>query len=508
MIADIFLPEQYGTFFIFSRRFASVLVDASTVRATIVRVSRSQRFIEQLIEEPISGDSALPLHDRTVVALTAIIARIPGDCHLIGVLPSSAVIYKIIDTPLMSLAKIKLIVPFEIENSLPFALETALVDSVITATYPDEKRAQVLVAATRQDTINEYRALFQEAGRIPDRITTDVIALFGFIMEVSHIPFIPDEPTLILCIDQHTTILIAVLNSRIIALRTFPKGERDVLRTGVVEASVFDTLTRDIVATIKTLALATQKLFICGLGSEHKEFCEALVEQLPLACTMVTINKILHTGMIQSSLGLTNMMLIPVASSLPSSMTDLFNLDRATAYLQEERLIGRQLIVGSVLFLALWLMLFAFRIWTIRSLRADVAAAEQDAVALVTKRLMLNSKSLGKKRSLDEVNRVAQAAVDKQREIWFALATQSRSTPLIVLQELSRRINRQELGLRLQTLLFDTRSVVLEGEVKDYAALRALEESLNQSALLRLDSTLQDVQFTARLILDVSIEGS
>lgn len=507
MIANIFLPEQYGTFFLFSRRIASILIDKSSVRATIVRVSRSQRFIEELIEESISSDETVSMHERTLTALTAIVSRIPSGCQLIGILPSASIVYKIIDTPLMSLAKIKLIVPFEIESSLPFSLESALIDCIITAVYPNEKRAQVLVAATRQETINEYRALFEAAGRIPDCITTDVVALFGFVTEMSHIPVKQESPCLLLCIDQHITILMAFAHDRLVALRTLPKGQHDVFRNTQIDHSLFDGLIRDMVTTIKNFPLVAEQLFICGLGSEHKEFCEALGRQIALPCELVTINKILHSGTIQSSLGLTNTMLMTVASSLPSMTTDLFNLDRATAYLHEERLVGTQLIVGASLCGLLLALLLAVRIATIRSLRSDVAAAEQDAIVTLSKRLTLD-KSVQKKRSLEEVNRIAQAAVDKQKDIWFSLATQSRSTPLIVLQELSKRINRQELGLKLQTLLFDNRSVVLEGEVKDYAALRTLEESLNQSPLLRLDSTLQDVQFTARLLLDVSIEGN
>lgn len=244
-------------------------------------------------------------------------------------------------------------------------------------------------------------------------------------------------------------------------------------------------------------------LFICGIGAENKEFCEALTQHIASDCELLTINKILHSGTIQSNLGLTNNMLLTVASSLPLTSTETFNLDRATAHLQEEQLIRKQLITVSVILALIFCIALTARILSVRNLSREVSSAEKDTIESLTKRLDLKGKQ-----SLDSINRIARAEVDHRKKIWFALATQRRSTPLIVLQELSKRINREELGLSLQLLVFneDTKTIILEGAVKDFPALRKLEESLSQSSLLKLESKLQELQFTAKLILDIAAE--
>jgi len=73
---------------------------------------------------------------------------------------------------------------------------------------------------------------------------------------------------------------------------------------------------------------------------------------------------------------------------------------------------------------------------------------------------------------------------------------------------LSTRIDADGLGLVLTRLTLTEDSLNLEGKVKDYEALKQLEEDLRRSKLFTSVSRLQELTFSAKLILAKSLGGA
>ena len=144
-------------------------------------------------------------------------------------------------------------------------------------------------------------------------------------------------------------------------------------------------------------------------------------------------------------------------------------------------------------------------IFTIRSLSSEIKASETEAITLLQRQLGLTIVK-GKKGgavSLDSVNAQANSEIAKKENIWFALSNENRFSFLAYLQELSTRLNREELGLDLRQIIIskDANTMTLEGQVKNFEALRMLEDDLNQSTLFQLVSKPQDLKFNVKIIL-------
>lgn len=514
MIQDMVLPERYGSYFFITRRVAACMITPLSVRIAVIRISRSQRFIEQLLEQPVDQDPAMPLQERIAAAVEQIVRAVPASARLMVVMPSTQVIFKMITVPLMSLEKIKLIVPFEVESMLPFSWADAAIDCIVTGENKAEKTADVLVIATTKVIIEEQKMYFASSGRVPGVVTASALALCGLSQDMPQ--FVNQErPVVTLCVDQQETILIVVQRGTIVALRSLPQGMRDLFADEGMKQSALQNFVHAVVATGTSFleqlgGEGAPKLIICGMGSEHKELCEAITAEWQVACELLTINKLLHTGTLVSQAGMTNAFLVPIAAALPYTLTEEVNLDRTAAEEEDRRTILRQLIGAGILVVLLFGGLFITRGMMLRRMRATYESASREAVTLLEKNI--DELMIRKGSSLDSANKEAERRVAEERNMWFSLASPNRFVALQVLLELSKRLKREELGLQLRKLDFEfipreeRKKLVLEGKVKDIEALKSFEASFKASSLLSLSETLQTPEFVAHIKFTVPEE--
>lgn len=515
MIADIFLPERYGAYFLLSRRVASVMITKSSVRVAVVRSVRTQRFIEQLIEEVIDQDLAMPFAERVSIALQKALSNVPASVHLTVIVPSPQLIFKMITVPKMALEKVKLIVPFEVEALLPFPWADAAIDCIITHEDAHENKVHVLVMATTKAILNEQRSYFTAIGKTPAIMTTSALALCGLSQDLPQF-FDAERPVITLCIDQHETIILLAYQNRILALRSLAQGLYDVFMGEEFKKEALKEFIHNIVSTAFSFLEQTgnqssdPKLIVCGIGAEHKELCESLQQEWSVACELVPINKILHTGTIVSHSGMTNAFLLPIAAALPHALTDDVNLDRDSAEKTIYQKILWQLGGATLLLAAIFGSFFLTRTLVLRSMRASFSKANQHMVAAIEHNIDgLQGRLKG--RSLDYAIREAEREIAKNN-IWFSLGGSNRFAALRVLLELSKKLNRESLGLQLRRLDFEyapqeeKEKLVLEGKVKDDKAVLELEKNLSESPMFTLSESLQKPEFTVHLKLNLNSE--
>lgn len=513
MIKNIFIPERLGSFYIFTERTVGIEVTQTEVLAVVISAHGTRRRIEQLIKEPINQDPAINQHERIEQALKLIFAKISSYTQLIACMPSETVIFKEISVPLMSEQKIKMIVPFEIESLLPFSLEQAAIDSILIQEDTQAGKASLLVAAIKQETLQDYLAPFHAINKTPDRITTDVFELYGLYRTIPEYQN-NEQPTLLLTIDDTTTQLILLIKNQIKAVRVIHKGLSDIhADTAVIHledqntARVLQTLFDEIHLTIENFLAKLQitqpveKIVLCGKTTEIKGFQEHLAASLHIPCDLLTLNRILHNGTISSKQPLSNEFVIPLAAALSCATTQDVNLNRQAAEETTNSLLDKQLISAAILAVVIFFALLTNSILTKRSLRNEIARSESEAISLLTKRLNLPAQK--GKRSLEQVNAQARSEIERKENIWFALSSGNRFSFLAYLQDLSIRIHREALGLDLRQLTInkDTSIMTLEGQVRNFEALRTFEEDLNQSKLFKSVTKPQDLKFNISIVL-------
>jgi hypothetical protein len=499
----LLFPEHIGSYYLFSQSTAGVYIDHHSVRALIMNASGSSRSIVQHIEEMISLDTSVPLFERTTKALQHVLERIPQKCSIVSILPSNMVIYKTITVPLMSFAKIKQLVPFEIESSLPFSLTDAFIDSIIVGKHEVQKHAEVLVAATRKESLNEHLALFKACGKLPDYTTTDVIALCGLITELQPTLF-KTYPFAVINIEYQATTILIFEKERIQHLRTLPYGSVHFHTKSPSDSPLTHALISTLTMHQENIA---QEIVLCGAGVDQESLCSELHDALNISCIPLSMNRILHTHTITSKTAVDNQFLLPLASVLPSKMTNDFDINVESAHAADAALITRQIICALALFLCMMAALISVRIIIVRQLQSEIRFSEQETISLLTSELKLKLNP-GASKSLDMVMNAARAHVTSQENIWFSLSSQRRALVLQALEDLSKIINRKELGLNLQKLSItesDGNMVMkMTGSVAEFKALDMIKESFDKSSRLSLKKKLPDTSFVAEI--EISME--
>ncbi len=514
MIQDIFIPQKIGSFYIFTQRTLSIKIEKTAVLALVVAAHGKRRKIEQVIKEPIGLDPLVPYQERVDQTVAAVLAKAGSATTLVTSISSALVIFKEISVPLMGYQKIKMIVPFEIEPLLPFSLDQAAVDALITREDRQTNTAHLIAGAVKRDLLHNTIAPLTNAKRTINRITTDIIELYS-LSKALRLFTNSSGGTAILYGNPETIQMGFIVGQELVAVRSLHQGIQNLLQVpgsdGIPQESnkAFETLTSTMATTYQTILQKRseqpplQKVILCGELADLRGLQEHCKVSLDLSCDLLTTNKILYTEHIlnNSKTVLTNEFLIPLAAALAQEGTEDFNLNQTMVEQSRDSLITTQVIAFFALTILLLGSFFTYSWVTQRSFKQEIKASEQEAIGKLRQQLTLPA---GKDQNdLKKVIVAARQELLRKENIWFALSSANRSSFLSYLQDLSTRINRDTLGLELRQLAINEESntITLEGQVKNFEALRTLEEDLSQSPLFETVSKPQELKFTIRIAL-------
>ena len=180
MIKNIFLPEKYGSHYIFGTIFIGIEITGSEMNVVQVKAQGTKRIIEKSASIAIAA--AEPNQEWQVKASQALQTVLNGfnlHDHVIATLPSSQVIIKRMRVPFTDPEKIAQIIGFEVEPLLPFPLSEALVDCIITQTLPAEKSAELLIVAVQKERIEKIKTIFDLAQIPLNGVTVDILSLYN-----------------------------------------------------------------------------------------------------------------------------------------------------------------------------------------------------------------------------------------------------------------------------------------------------------------------------------------
>ncbi|MCL5875321.1 MAG: hypothetical protein M1114_02520, partial [Candidatus Dependentiae bacterium] len=132
MIKNIFIPERFGSYYLFSKRIIGLDITKTDIYATQTYFKGNSIAIESIMHQPLEG--AGTYQERVVDALSKIVAQAKKNTVFFSSISSGLVIAKTIKLPFTSYEKIKMVIAYEIEPSLPFSVANAIIDFIITKT--------------------------------------------------------------------------------------------------------------------------------------------------------------------------------------------------------------------------------------------------------------------------------------------------------------------------------------------------------------------------------------
>lgn len=502
MFRNIFLPERIGSYYLLPTRVAALELNKTSILCAVVVNSGSTQKLELCIEEPIANDAAAPLTERTATAIKVLLSKIGVVHHSIAVLPGQQAVLKEVTLPFSDPEKIRLVAPYEVEGLLPFSLADALSDAIPLQQEGDATR--VLVAALQQENYRDYNAIFDLAEISPDRVTIDTVELIPLAQRLATQN--ANILTLLCDIGGSSTRVIAIANQRITLIRTVSRGVGHFgtsfdgnTQTGAVPPELLFTIE----SAKAAMPQAEMLIYLVGIGAEHQQIADLLHTATNIRVERVSQRRLLGDAL--SNGGGT----VPsrYASVLEAARinTSGLSLDREREHEQTALLRAKQALVALSGAGLIFLLLAIYAIITVRGMSGEAYTSEQEAIERLRKVFALPAKNAS---TLEQAIANSERELAKEENIWFALSSRNRFSFLSYLQELSSRIDRESLGLEIRRFVMKAGesggddTLTIEGSVKDYDALRTLEEALVESKLFRVVPKLQETKFVISLVID------
>lgn len=530
MIKNLLVPENFGSYYIFTKRIVGIDITKTDIYATITKAHGYKRIIEQLIEEKIENDSSLTADERIIKALKSLKEKLGKYDSIYVAFSSSSVIFKELSLPFLGHKKIKMVVPFEVESLLPFTLDQAIIDSIIIGEDTENKRTNILVAAVKKEHISDFLNLFKTAGLTVDKITVDMFELYGLYKAIPGYASTKDTVALV-DLGLYTTRIALLIDNQLKYIRVLPKGLVSISKkitqsTGLDANDTLQSLMHyginksDNTKHTAEFKSATQELFqelkftidayinklkaidelklvvLTGLGADIPGINDVITNTMKTDSKIFQAKKIIHNGLINSKVTtLPNNFLISIATSLATEITDDFNLNDQYVVEQKDKLIKNQLITMAIFSALLFGSFMIYSYLRIRGLKNQAKQAETEAITSLKSIFKLRDP-----KNLKDANKLASNELHKQESAWKQLSAENRYSFLNYLTELSQCINIKDSQLNLTSLNIKEDTIRLYGEVPDFTQLAKLQNQL-KCPLFKNVPKLQEPNFKADPII-------
>lgn len=529
MIKDLFIPQEIRNYYVIPTRIIGFDISKTHVSATQVVAKGRSIIIEKWFSEQLDSSDGNDYDARVSTAIRKIMDATQGNYQAIYSAMSSAQAYfKELTFPFTDPDVISRVVYNEIESLLPFPINEAVIDFVITKQHTQEKSATVLIAAVQKQHVAHHLALFEAAGVSPTKITIDLLGLYGLYMALPYYRTQKDN-TCLIEIGLQGTRMAYIQRGQLRAMRTLPQGIYDVaksaseqlnisvaealdhvIRYGLEKHAHTDTYAQAIQAGFAQLAKninltltsftaleheTIDSLLFFGSTASIKGMLEYFSEQLHVSSSIFNI----HKALVQTSISIGTKNNFPddnvvsLAVALPHGMVAGFNLRKEEFTTATSWQLTKQLITSALLSLLIIGSLLFFSMRSLKRLNKEAYASQEEVVETLKERF---PKIPDETTDLDDLIAEAERAVNEE-EKRFAVLTTARTSYLKYLLELTDKIDKEGLGLDLEKITFSADGfLTLQGSVRDYEALKNLERDLKKSKLFKLIEEGKEPQFT------------
>ena len=537
MIKDVLIPEKVGTYHIFPKRVVGFDIDKTNVAATKVYLKGNFATVENCINEKLELGNKLTHDEKVVNAIKNIINSIGRYDEIYTAIPSSQVVFKSLKLPFLSHNKIKMVINYEVEPLLPFSLDEAVIDFVITGQNLEEKSSEVMVAAVQKSAVARHVKLFEDAGVSPSKVLVDIFSLYALYKKIPAYAALKEGVALV-DIGFSDTKISYIYNGRLAFVRTLPKGifslaknlsqEYEISQSEAVEVimrfgdqkpddakhnaaadKVFANFFSEIKFTFQSFSSQIQdsseikKILLLGQGARILGISEFVGKFLDIPCELFTTKSLVDQKIIKikNSLSIPKSNILSLGIALPSDITDKFNLYRLGVGEAESSLITKQLIIATVMVVIIFLLLFLHSFMQVRKLKNEVKLSQNEAISILQEKLNLSDEDV--EGPLEDVVENSEAKVKEQEDIWGAFSKVDRATFLQSLLALYSAIDRKGMGLQAKRIFISAADdkIDFSAKVKGFPELRELEKRLRKSELFKSLDSPQETEFSIKIDL-------
>ena len=174
MIHNLFIPCRIGNYYLHTKKVLTIEVTPIVVYGLLFEYSAKKIILKEKYSISLKENSSI----AQINAIKKIVSSAGKVDEIISNCATPAMVFKELQLPFIGKENIAMVLPLEIENILPFSLDQAVIDFIVTREDSEKKISTVLVCAVRKQDIDEQYELFKKADVSLDMLTVDVFALY------------------------------------------------------------------------------------------------------------------------------------------------------------------------------------------------------------------------------------------------------------------------------------------------------------------------------------------
>ncbi len=544
MIREIFVPCKIGSYYLFPQRIVGIDIGRTKICATVAQCRARAIRIEKSITLSLANGTSADYEERVADALKKCVKQVGAYNSICSAISSAHAIFKKLTLPFSDREKIKLVIEHEIERLLPFPLDDALVDFVVSSVDASSGQAQVLAAAIQKQYMIRHLALFAQAGIDPTTVTVGAFALQDVHTLVAQkdrdglqvIIDIGFGATTIVCLHQGAMVEVRALPTGISSLAKKLSAQLNInaaralelmLRFGMnggedkqYQASIADLINQLLDEVEQTVAGCVQvisdtekpdAITLLGGGSEIAGITDAVCERLAAPCSVLSHEHVQAGKAVTIAGGVTlnPTALVSVALAVPMPATEQINFRQKEFGEPESGLFTRQLITAVAFFVLILSGMVVHTYRQSRLLTQSIKRSRTQVELQLRAALPIEEDTVG----IEDVLQSAKDIVKREKEMWSAFFGHTRSSFSHALVALSSKIDPDDLGLELRRLVLTRDALVLQGRVKEWQegggqALDTFREQLLETGLFEESALSRDLFQDVRFRLTISLKKS
>lgn len=520
MIKNIFIPENIGKNYLFPKRIIGLDIGKTQIHATQIYLKGTTITIEKCLTVSLDNDTTIDYAERAAKAIKTIVEQLDRYDAIHTAIANPFVVFKELKLPFVGRGALSMVVDFEVEPLLPFALEDAIIDFIITKQLPEEKSSEVLIAAVQKQYIAQHLQPFAIAGIEPDTVIIDMFALYGLYLQIPSYTQLPG-PVVLLDIGSQATHIAYIYNGQLRLIRSLPKGtltiakhisavtelpineatqllarfgleqEQDLTHAEAIKNAYTD-FWHDISFTLTSFTsqfeqTSIARILLLGSGSEIKGLPTFISSASEIPCERFTVQELLQSKQVQmhNKQCASSTYIMSLSIAWPTPITAECNLrQKEFALPTRRRLFLKQIIIMAVLAIGLFSTLFIPNILHVNRIKREIRASEHEIVTVLKQKFRTIDEDND---DIDDVISIAEQEINKEEKLWFSLANPARSSFLKYLLEITTSIDKEALGFEIERLMLTETTMTLVAQVRDFEALSLLEKELKKSKLFYFD---------------------
>lgn len=200
-----------------SRKVLGIDIRNDFVSAVMVKAGLRENRIEALAYVPISDSEES--ETGILEALETLTHQIDlADCDSVVSIPADHFVYRNIKIPFKDSKKIQMVLPFELEPTIPYPVEDLVIDFMQMKTEDQSENTELMAVAAKKTQLNRYVNTLAEVKIEPEIVT--VSGLPAALCLASQTD--PGEDQLLLKIDPNHCTLFVIADRQIKLIRSFP----------------------------------------------------------------------------------------------------------------------------------------------------------------------------------------------------------------------------------------------------------------------------------------------